>query len=86
MRLASRFSKAQIERSDNEVVISYRQLGASRQRQALPAGAVQARVRIRADADGRSIVFSAHIQNDSAAPVPQVLFPDLWGLKPIGGR
>jgi hypothetical protein len=85
MRLASRFSKAQIEQGADEVVISWSKLGPSRQRQALPAGAVQARVRIRADADGRSIVFSAHIQNDSKAPVPQVLFPDLWGLKPMEG-
>jgi hypothetical protein len=85
MRLASRFSTAQIERGTNEVTITWERLGASRPTLALPTGAVKASVHIRAAADGRSIVFTAHIQNDSAAPVPQILFPDLWGLQPFEG-
>jgi hypothetical protein len=85
MRLATRFSRARIEQGANEVTLTWERLGASRPTLPLPAGAVRATVRIRADADGRSIVFSAHVQNDSPAPVPQVLFPDLWGLQPFEG-
>jgi hypothetical protein len=85
MRLATRFSRVRIEQGANEVTLTWDRLGASRPTLPLPSGAVRATVHIRADADGRSIVFSAHIQNDSAAPVPQILFPDLWGLQPFDG-
>jgi hypothetical protein len=85
MRLASRFSHVRIERGANEVTLMWDRLGASRPTLPLPSGDVRATVRIRADADGRSIVFSAHIRNDSKAPVPQILFPDLWGLQPFEG-
>jgi len=82
MRLASRFSKAQIERKENEVVITWSQLvpagHASRCRPAPfrpPCG-------IRADADGRSINLQRAHSERSAAPVPQVRFPDLWASGP----
>jgi hypothetical protein len=85
MRLASRFSKAQVTRGPNELTIEWRALGASRPNLPLPAGAVLARVTIRAADDMRSVILSAHIENESGAPVPQILFPDLWGLKPFAG-
>jgi hypothetical protein len=85
MRLASRFSKAQITRGPKELTIEWRALGASRPNLPLPSGTVRARVTIRAAEDMRSVILSAHVENDSDAPVPQILFPDLWGLKPFAG-
>src|SRR5690606_20325649 len=85
MRLASRFSKARIVRSDRRVSIAWDALGASRPNLPLPAGAVKAEVIIEAAPDGRSVIFRSRIQNDSSQPVPQVLFPDLWGLRPLAG-
>lgn len=85
MRLASRFSTAAIEQSANEVTIKWNQLGASRSNLALPGGAVRAEVSFKAAADGRSVILRSRIRNDSAVPVPQILFPDLWGLKPVAG-
>lgn len=85
MRLASRFSRAQVTRRPGELTIEWRALGASRPNLPLPSGAVRARVTIRAADDMRSIILSAHVENGSAAPIPQILFPDLWGLKPFAG-
>src|SRR6185437_11470274 len=85
MRLASRFSKAQVTRGPRELTIEWRALGASRPNLPLPSGTVRARVTIRAADDMRSVILSAHVENESDAPVPQILFPDLWGLKPFAG-
>jgi len=86
MRLASRFSKAQIvQRSPEEVWIEWEKLGASRSNLALPGGRVSATVTIRAASDGRSVILRCHIENGSEAAVRQELFPDLWGLKPFAG-
>lgn len=85
MRLASRFSRATIKRSKTSVTISWDKLGASRPNLALPSGDVRAQVTIQAAADGRSIIFQSRVQNDSVTPVPQILFPDFWGLKPLAG-
>lgn len=83
MRLASRFSRAEVAQEKNEVVITWNALGASRSN--LTDGKIYAQVRIRAADDGRSVIMTCRIENKSAVPVPQVLFPDLWGLKPFAG-
>lgn len=86
MRLASRFSKAQITQpSSGEVDIKWEGLGASRPNLKIPSGKVAAQVIIKAANDGRSIILSCHIENRSGASVPQELFPDLWGLQPLAG-
>src|SRR6266511_6473690 len=82
MRLGSTYSAARIERGDGAIKIVYVPLGASRANVKLPEGAVGAEVVIRAADDGRSVVLRAKIVNDSKALIPQVLFPDLRGLKP----
>jgi hypothetical protein len=84
MRLASRFSKAQvINNGASGVEIRWENLGASRPNLPLPAGNVVAVVTIRAADDGKSVILSCHIENQSSASIPQELFPDLWGLKPV---
>jgi len=86
MRLASRFSKAHVvQRSPDEVLIEWSKLGASRPNLALPGGSVSASVTMRAASDGKSVIWSCHIDNHSEAAVRQELFPDLWGLKPYAG-
>jgi len=85
LRLASRFSTAQVTKEANGVRISWDALGPSRNNVPLPAGKVSAQVTIRAAGDGRSVILSCHIENHSSSPIPQILFPDLWGLKPFDG-
>jgi hypothetical protein len=85
MRLATRFSRARVVREPDKVTIRWDALGASRPNLPLPSGAVRAQVVIQAAADGRSVIFSAEVQNDSGASIRQVLFPDVWGLKPFAG-
>ncbi|HZT29871.1 MAG TPA: hypothetical protein VFA33_08315 [Bryobacteraceae bacterium] len=85
MRLATRFSRAQITRTGEGAVIVWDPLGPSRRGVALPSGHVTARVTLRAAEDGRSVVLTCRIENRSAAPVPQVMFPDLEGLEPVDG-
>jgi hypothetical protein len=84
LRLASRFSQARVEKQANGVRISAA-LGASRMGLALPSGKVTAEVKIAAAEDGRSVILSCRIVNGSSAPVPQILFPDLWGMRPTAG-
>ncbi len=67
------------------MTIEWRALGASRPNLPLPSGSVRARVTIRAADDKRSVILSAHVENESDAPIQQILFPDLWGLKPFAG-
>jgi hypothetical protein len=85
LRLASRFSKARVVHQDQSVRIIYEALGANRQSIPLPEGRVSAQVTVRAADDGRSVIFSCRIENRSKASVPQILFPDLWGLVPSNG-
>src|SRR5438445_12531402 len=66
-------------------MIEWAALGASRTNFPMPEGTVRARVTIRGAADGRSVILQCRIDNQSAALVPQVLFPDLHGLKQIDG-
>ncbi len=84
MRLASRFSKARVIKQGSGVEIRWERLGASRPNLALPAGKVVAVVTMRAADDGKSVILSCHIENQSGTSIPQELFPDLWGLKPAG--
>ena len=86
LRLASRFSRAHVAKEGNGIVITWDSLGPSRGNFALPAGKVTARVTLRAAEDGRSVILACRIENKSAAPVPQILFPDLWGLQPLAGK
>jgi len=86
LRLAPRFSQgARIEKSKDEVVISWDKLGASRD--CFPVeGDVSATVRLKAAPDGRSIIMTCEISNRSKNAVRQVIFPDLAGLLPFAGR
>lgn len=85
LRLASRFSHARVVPQSNGVRIIYSSLGSSRKTFPLPPGRVTAEVTVRAADDGKSVIFSCRIENHSQASVPQVLFPDLWGLIPFNG-
>lgn len=87
LRLASRFSKAGIEVDENGggATITWDPLGPSRTHFNLSDGRVAARLRISAAPDGRSVILQCTIDNKSSAPIPQVLFPDLHGLRPFAG-
>lgn len=85
LRLASRFSKAQVRIEDNQVTIRWDTLGPSRSNIPLPPGHVRAQATIRAADDGRSVILSCRIENLSEAAIPQVLFPDLWGMTALHG-
>jgi len=85
MRLASRFSKARVVKGINGVTIIWDALGPSRSNFPLPSGKVSAQVQIQSASDGRSVILTCRIENQSSAAVPQILFPDLHGLKPFGG-
>lgn len=86
LRLASRFSTvAAIDVSDNQVRLRWDQLGSSRSY--LPInGHVAAEVMIKADDDGRSVILSCTIDNQTDKPIQHIMFPDLGGLKPIGSE
>lgn len=85
LRLASGFSRAEVIRDSDGLVIRWDTLAPSRTRYTLPEGRVSAEVRIRKAPDGRSTVLSCRVENHSSAPVPQVVFPDLRGLAPFDG-
>ncbi len=85
MRLGCRNAHASVSQDSGGVAIEWKQLGPSRPNLLSGGAAVSARVTIRAAPDGRSVIFSARLQNDSTAPVPQILFPDLAGLRPFHG-
>jgi hypothetical protein len=85
LRLASRFSQARVVNEDGGVTITWDALAPSRSNIPIPEGKVFAQVRIRPAADGRSVIMTCRIANRSSASVPQVLFPDLQGLRPFEG-
>jgi hypothetical protein len=85
LRLATRFSKAQIQNTVDGMTVHWETLGSSRPEFPLPSGKVSARVTFRPAMDRRSVIVSCRIENHSRAPVPQVIFPDLVGLKPFAG-
>ncbi len=84
LRLASRFSKAQVFAEGKGVTIKWDSLGPSRTNFPME-GSVSAQVTLRPADDGRSLILSCRIENHSKLPVPQILFPDLWGLIPSSG-
>ncbi len=85
LRLASRFSKVRVVPIGQGVNIVWESLGPSRGTFPPSEGRVSAQVTVRAADDGRSMVFSCRIENHSKSAIPQVLFPDLWGLTPSNG-
>jgi hypothetical protein len=85
LRLAGRHSKAEIIRADNSVTIRWAKLGPSRPNFKLPEGQVGAEMQLAAGPDGRSVIVRCKIENRSSVLIPQVLFPDLRGLRPIDG-
>lgn len=79
-RLASRFSRGcQFEPGSSSLTIRYPQLGGSRN-DVRWKGRVSASVTIAAHEDGSSLTFDATVENHSSQLLPQVLFPDFWGL------
>jgi hypothetical protein len=82
LRLASRFSRgAKIVTSDGQVTVNWDNLGASRSF-AETRGNVSATVTIKAAADGKSVIMTCRVDNQSDRAVRQVLFPDFLGLVP----
>jgi len=84
LRAASRYSRdARVTVTDDAVVIYWEKLGLSRDFRV--DGSVSATVRLKAAPDGRSIIMTGEVANDSQNPVRQVVFPDLAGLLPFAG-
>lgn len=84
LRLGARHSLgANVKLSSDAVEIHWNKLGASRTNFPVE-GNVSATVKIAAAPDGRSIIFTASVHNQSSNNVRQVLFPDLNGLVPVG--
>ena len=84
LRLASRYSRgAKIAVSSQSVEVHWDKLGMSRTNFAVE-GNVSATVKITAAPDGRSLIFTGSVHNQSSNAVRQVLFPDLMGLVPVG--
>lgn len=86
LRLGTGYSKASItQRGEGGVTIGLDPLGPSRTSFKMPEGKVRAEITIRPAPDQHSVILKARIFNESKALIPQVLFPDLHGLKPIAG-
>jgi hypothetical protein len=86
LRLASRYSTAaKITRTANAVSIHWDRLGASRSFVAI-RGNVTATVTLQAAPNGKSVILTCRIENNSDRVVRQVLFPDLLGLTAFAGR
>jgi hypothetical protein len=84
-RLAARFSRGcEFESGASAITVRYPRLGGSRTDVDWD-GRVGAAVTISAHEDGRSLVFEASVENHSAKPLPQILFPDFCGLLPLSG-
>jgi len=86
LRLASRYSKdAKITKTSDTIIIQWTRLGASRNIFEQP-GNVSAEVTLKACEDGKSIIMTAEIENNSDVAVKQILFPDFLGLLPFAGK
>jgi hypothetical protein len=84
LRLAARYSRGvKIAASSQSVEIHWDKLGLSRPNFSVE-GSVSATVKITAAPDGRSLIFTGLVHNQSSNAVRQVLFPDLMGLVPVG--
>jgi hypothetical protein len=86
MRLAARFSKAQVIRDGGGLRIVWKQLGPSRNYYPMPEGAVEAEMSFRPAPNGKSVIVQAKLTNRSKASVRQVMFPDLSGLRAFAGK
>jgi hypothetical protein len=84
MRLATRFSRAVIEESAQRLTITWPELAPSRTHVSLPPGSARARVTLTAGPDGRSVLLRCRIENKFSQPLPQILFPDFFGLRALG--
>jgi hypothetical protein len=84
-RLAPKFSKnVLIESSEEKITVRWEDIGASR---ILPQqGKVSATVQFTAADDGRSLIMTCQIENNSDQYIRQVLFPDLAGLVSFAGN
>ena len=85
LRLGVRYSSdARVEVSSDGIVIFWKTLGTSRPIDL--GGSVSGEVRIRPAEDGVSLLISATLHNQSRALIPQVIFPDLAGLRAFAGK
>lgn len=86
LRLASRYSSgASIAKTNKTVTVKITRLGASRKVLERP-GDVSAVITFTADPDGRSVIATCEIENNSDTSVKQVIFPDLFGMIPFAGE
>ena len=84
LRFTSRLAKgSRIEARDGEIVVRWDALAPTREF-SLP-GKISALVRFRADVHGRGVVVSCDLKTDLSKPIPQVIFPDLFGVLPVAG-
>ncbi len=76
-----------IEGDDKQVTLTWAALPMNTVMPELEAieGGIGASVTLAACEDGRSIRMSCRVENHSATPVRQILFPDLSGLQPVAG-
>lgn len=85
-RLASRFSKnAVIKKEPGMVTIHWDELGANRSFIKYK-GKVSATVVLKEDPDGKSVSMSCTVNNQSDQAIPQILFPDFFGIVPFCGK
>lgn len=84
LRLGTRYSRASAKRDGDAIVLEYAPLAPSRTNVAMPEGTVKATITIKPAADKRSVILQAKIVNGSKGLIPQVLFPDLRGLRAVG--
>lgn len=86
LRLAARFSTgANIDAASDSLTIKWDKLGASRTNFPLN-GNVSAIVNFKAQPDGKTIIVTGEITNNSDISVRQVIFPDFFGLAPFAGE
>jgi hypothetical protein len=84
LRLGTRHAKAEFDVKPDRVVITWPRLAPSRSDVKLPEGSAVASATLAAAPDGRSVILTCRIDNRFDVPIPQILFPDLEGLRPIG--
>lgn len=83
LQLEPRLSRANISKSKDTITLTWATLEANRNTSQAGGGGVKAEVTFRAAPDGRSVIVSARVQNQSQVEVSQILFPDLRGLRPF---
>ena len=87
LQLETSGAAARIEAEDDYAAIRWEQLQFNRpELTSRLGGAVTAEARIEPAPDGRSIILTATVHNQTEHPTSQILFPDLRGLRPHGDR